>query len=92
MNTVIAIVVDVTAMDAGRRAAVMLRTNEGRSIYLYVDNTGNSLLEATMKGAMAHEDQVEIGFEPSPPRLGAPLGVIRTARIIGYETEIGHAA
>lgn len=92
MNIVNGTVTDVRDMDAGRRSAITIHTTYGRDMYLVADNSKGTVIDATMKGAMAHEDMVEIRFEPTTPRLGAPVGVIVGARIMGYETEIGHAA
>lgn len=57
-----------------------------------VADKANSLTIASINGALAHGDRVEIRYEPIPPRLGAPLGRVSSLRVVDYETEIGHAA
>lgn len=92
MNEVVATVVAVDPMDAGARTGVSLLTQAGRTLYLYVDNGRSAILDATMKGALAHGDALRIGFETEDMRLGAPQGRIVSASVIGYQVEIGYAA
>lgn len=90
MNKVIGVITDITH-SGGRRHSVSLKATDGRDRILVTDRE-DAVLEACLLGALAHGDEVELGFEPVPPRLGAPLGIVRSLRVVGYVTEIGHAA
>lgn len=90
MNTVNGIITDVIR-SGGPRHGICFRATDGSDRHLVAD-ASDSVLEACLLGALAHGDEVELRFEPIAPRLGAPLGVVRHLRVIGYVAEAGHAA
>lgn len=89
MNSISGIVMDVH--DHGPQIGIDLAADDGTRRCLVADRA-DTLVIASINGALAHGDKVEIGFEPIPPRLGAPMGRVRRLRVIDYTAEIGHAA
>jgi len=89
MNSITGIVLDVH--DHVTQLGVEFEQEGGLRRCLVADKS-NSLTIASINGALAHGDRVEIRYEPIPPRLGAPMGRVTSLRVVDYETELGHAA
>lgn len=89
MNSISGIVMDV--YDHGLKIGVDFRPDDGTSRCLVV-NKQNTLIVASINGALAHGDRIEIGFTPIPPRLGSPMGEIVSLSVLDHQLEIGHAA
>lgn len=81
-------VLDVVAQGPGR-TEVCLRTADGRNLSLVTD--GSPVVDAVMRGAMAHGDTLRVGVDRIAPRLGAPYGTVASASVLDYIADVPEA-
>ncbi len=70
---------------SGSRMSARIKHSGGEILLTVKDPT--SLLAATIRGAAAYDDEIEITYKPAPAWMNDIGGEIVHARVVGYQVE-----
>lgn len=83
MTTIVGTVTDMFSTRNGINVQIMHQ--DGKTVFMLRD--ASSVMAATIRGAAARDDEIEIGYRPFPAMIGDIAGEIFQVRITGYQVE-----